>query len=56
MLTTAVVPGQTTIGEIVVTAAVIYFAWLLGGLLIVASRHGRPRPQARGGASLPPRA
>jgi hypothetical protein len=55
MLTTAVVPGQTTIGEIVVTAAVIYFVWLLGGLLIVASRHGRPRPQAREGASLPPR-
>jgi Domain of unknown function (DUF1707) len=55
MLTIAVVPGQATIRAIVVTAAVIYFAWLLGGLLIVASRHGSRRPQARGGASLPPR-
>ena len=55
MLTIAVVPGPTTIGPIIATAAVIYSVWLLGGLLMVASRHGCPRPQARGGASLPPR-
>jgi len=55
MLTIAVVPGPTTIGPIVATAAVIYSVWLLGGLLMVASRHGWPRPQARGGAPLPPR-
>jgi Domain of unknown function (DUF1707) len=55
MLTIAVIPGPTTIEPIVATAAVIYSVWLLGGLLMVASRHGWPRPQARGGASLPPR-
>jgi Domain of unknown function (DUF1707) len=55
MLTIAVVPGPATIEPIVATAAVIYSVWLLGGLLMVASRHGWPRPQARGSASLPPR-
>ena len=55
MLTIAVVPGPTTIGPILATAAAIYSVWLLGGLLMVASHHGWPRPQARGGASLPPR-
>jgi DUF1707 SHOCT-like domain len=62
ILTIAVVPGQTTIGVIAITAAVIYSAfWLLGGVLMVASRGGWPRPcadsrrlsQARGGV-LPP--
>jgi uncharacterized protein DUF1707 len=42
ILTIAVVPGQTTIGVIAITAAVIYSAfWLLGGALMVASRRGR---------------
>jgi Domain of unknown function (DUF1707) len=41
ILTIAVVPGQTTIGAIAITAAVIYAAfWLLGGVLMVASRRG----------------
>jgi hypothetical protein len=62
ILTVAVVPGPTTIGVIAITAAVIYSAfWLLGGILMVASRCGRPRfresprclSQARGDA-LPP--
>jgi len=53
ILTVAVVPGQTPIGAIVVTGAAIYSAWLLGGILMAASRHGCPRPQARGGASPP---
>jgi len=63
ILTIVVVPGQTTIGVIAITAAVIYSAfWLLGGVLMVASRRGRLisatvpwrcLSQARGGA-LPP--
>jgi hypothetical protein len=63
ILTIAVVPGQTSIGAIVVTALVIYSVfWLLGGAMMVASRCGRPRPpqgqcfrRARGGALPPPR-
>jgi DUF1707 SHOCT-like domain len=59
ILTVAVVPGPTTIGVIAITAVVIYSAfWLLGGILMVVSRRGRPGPradsrclsQARGGA------
>lgn len=56
ILTIAVLPGPTTIGAIAVTAAIIYSAfWLLGGVMMVASRHGaRVRgqclSQARGGA------
>ncbi len=47
ILTIAVVPGQTTIGAIAVTAAVIYSAfWLLGGVMMVTSRRGWPRPYA----------
>jgi hypothetical protein len=39
ILTIAVVPGQTTIGMIAITAAVIYSAfWLLGGALMLAAR------------------
>ncbi|HYB16370.1 MAG TPA: DUF1707 domain-containing protein [Streptosporangiaceae bacterium] len=61
ILTIAVVPGPTTIGAIAVTAAVIYSAfWLLGGVMMVASRRsggarvrGHCLSQARGGA-LPP--
>jgi hypothetical protein len=47
MFTIAVVPGQTTIGAAAVTAAVIYSAlWLLGGVVMVASRHGGAHPHA----------
>jgi hypothetical protein len=62
ILTVAVVPGPATIGVIAITAAVIYSAfWLLGGILMVVSRHGRRchradsrcLSRARGGA-LPP--
>lgn len=53
ILTIAVVPGPTTIGAIAVTAAVIYSAfWLLGGVMMVASRC---LSQARGGAVPPSR-
>jgi Domain of unknown function (DUF1707) len=46
ILTIAVVPGPTTIGVIAITAAVIYSAfWLLGGILMVVSRRGRPGPR-----------
>jgi hypothetical protein len=56
ILTTVVVPGPTTIGVVAVTAAVIYSAfWLLGGVMMVASRrgclgraHGGARPPSRG--------
>jgi Domain of unknown function (DUF1707) len=62
ILTIAVVPGPTTIGVIAITAAVICSTfWLLGGVLMVVSRRGRPcyradsrfLSPARGGA-LPP--
>jgi hypothetical protein len=47
ILTIAVIPGRTTIGVIAITAAVIYSAfWLLGGVLMVASRRGWPGPRA----------
>jgi Domain of unknown function (DUF1707) len=64
IFTIAVIPGQTTIGTVLLTTAVIYSVfWLLGGLMVVASRHRWPRPcagppavsQARGGASRLPR-
>lgn len=46
ILTIAVVPGPTTLGVVAVTVAVIYSAfWLLGGVLMVASRLGWPRPR-----------
>jgi len=48
ILTITVVPGQTTIGAIAITAAVIYSVfWLLGAVLLVASRHGWPRSPRR---------
>jgi hypothetical protein len=65
IFTIAVIPSQTTIGTVLVTAAVIYSVfWLLGGLMMVVSHHGWPRPcagppavsQVRGGASRLPRA
>jgi Domain of unknown function (DUF1707) len=47
IFTIAVVPGQAPIGVIAITAAVIYSAfWLLGGVLVVASRRGRPCSRA----------
>ena len=49
ILTIVVVPGPTTIGVIAITAAVIYAAfWLLGGILMVVSRRGRPSPAGSG--------
>jgi hypothetical protein len=46
ILTITVVPSQTTIGAIAVTAAIIYSAfWLLGGVM-VASRRAWPRSRA----------
>ena len=63
IFTIVVVPGPTTVGVMVVTAVVIYaIFWLLGGVLMVATRRApsaRRAPsvsQARGGASPPPRA
>ena len=54
ILTIAVVPGQTPIGAIVVTALVIYSTfWLLGGAMMVASRCARPRPHSGPGTHLP---
>jgi hypothetical protein len=45
VMTIAVVPGPATIEAVVVTAAVIYSVfWLMGGLIMVAARHGWPRP------------
>jgi Domain of unknown function (DUF1707) len=44
-LTVAGIPGRTTVGAVAVTAAVIYFIfWLLGGVMMLGSRHGWPRP------------
>lgn len=63
IFTIAVVPGPTTVGVVVVTAAVIYaIFWLLGGILMVATRRGLSVSRApsvgraHGGASRPPRA
>jgi Domain of unknown function (DUF1707) len=47
ILTIAVVPGPTTTGAVAVTAAVIYCTfWLLGGVVMIASRLGWPRPRS----------
>jgi Domain of unknown function (DUF1707) len=44
-LTVAGMPGHTTVGAVAVSAAVIYFIfWLVGGLMMVGSRRGWPRP------------
>jgi hypothetical protein len=57
IFTIAVVPGPTTVGVVVVTAAVVYaIFWLLGGVLMVATRRGLSVSRAHGGASRPPRA
>ena len=41
IFTIAIVPGPTSVGVIVLTAAVIYSVfWLLGGLTVIAARHG----------------
>jgi Domain of unknown function (DUF1707) len=63
IFTVVVVPGPTTVGVMVVTAVVIYaIFWLLGGILMVATRRGAgvsrasSISQAHGGASPPPRA
>jgi Domain of unknown function (DUF1707) len=43
-LTVVVIPSGTTMSVVAVTAAVIYaIFWLLTGITMVASRHGRPR-------------
>jgi lipopolysaccharide export LptBFGC system permease protein LptF len=63
IFTVVVVPGPTTVGVVFVTAVVIYaIFWLLGGILMVATRRGASVSrapgvsQAHGGASPPPRA
>ena len=57
IFTIAVVPGRTSVEVTVVTAVVIYSVfWLLGGLILIAARHGRLLSRARGGVSPPPRA
>ena len=53
-LTVAGMPGHTTVGAVVVTAAVIYFIfWLVGGDIMVGSRHGWPRPYVEPAPALP---
>jgi hypothetical protein len=45
VLTVAGMPGHTTVGAVAVTAAVLYFIfWLVGGLMMLGSRQGWPRP------------
>lgn len=53
-LTVAGMPGHTTVGAVVVTAAVIYFIfWLVGGVMMVGSRRGWPRPYVEPSPALP---
>ena len=54
VLTVAGIPGHTTVGAVAVTAAVIYFVfWLLGGVMMLGSRHGWPRPYVEPSPDLP---
>jgi len=47
-------PGHTTVGAVVVTAAVIYFIfWLVGGVMMLGSRHGWPRLYVEPSPALP---
>jgi hypothetical protein len=47
VLTIVVIPAGTTRDTVVVTAVVIYAAfWLLAGIMLLAARHGRPRPES----------
>jgi Domain of unknown function (DUF1707) len=53
-LTVAGLPGHTSFGAVAVTAAVIYFIfWLLGGVMMLGSRHGWPRRHAESPPGLP---
>jgi hypothetical protein len=52
--TVAGMPGHTTVGAVVVTTAVIYFIfWLVGGIMMLGSRHGWPRPYVDPSSALP---
>ena len=54
VLTVAGIPGHATVGAVAVTAAVIYFVfWLLGGVMMLGSRHGWPRPYVEPSPDLP---
>ena len=54
ILTVAGMPGHTTVGAVVVTAVVIYFIfWLVGGVMMLGSRHGWPRPYVEPSPALP---
>ena len=56
IFTIAVVPGQITVEAMILTAAVIYSAFLLlGGLIVIAARHGWLRPCAGRRSSGQPR-
>jgi hypothetical protein len=47
IFTIAIVPGQTTVNVMILTAVVIYSSfWLLGGLMVIAARHGWLHPCA----------
>jgi Domain of unknown function (DUF1707) len=53
-LTVAGMPGHTAVGAVAITAAVIYFIfWLVGGILVLGSRHGWPRPYVEPSPALP---
>ena len=53
-LTVAYIHGHTTVGAVAVTAAVIYFVfWLMGGVMMLGSRHGWPRPYVEPSPDLP---
>jgi hypothetical protein len=53
-LTAAYIHGHTTVGAVAVTAAVIYFIfWLMGGVMMLGSRHGWPHPYVESSPDLP---
>jgi hypothetical protein len=53
-LTVAYIHGHTTVGAVAVTAAVIYFIfWLMGGVMMLGSHHGWPRPYVEPSPDLP---
>jgi Domain of unknown function (DUF1707) len=54
ILTVVVIPAGTTKDTVVITAVVIYAVfWLLAGIMMLASRHGRPRPVPSAATRLP---